>query len=171
MKIVACLALLVVLQEVEGTYLDEERGFSIVIPKGWSLTRGTDRSKALVLRAPPEARTGSTCIITLQDPMKAVYDGQVTLDQFLDEVKKQYPKKFTEFEFLKAEKGKDGENPTLALTYRYTNSGQRIGQFQMLVWTKTQHWSLSWGCLADQYESQRELFERVAKTFKAGVKK
>jgi hypothetical protein len=171
MRMIGVVALLWALQETEGTYTDEERGFSITIPKGWSVTRGTDRSKALILRAPPEARTGSTCIITLQDSMKAVFDGQVTLDQFLEEVKKQYPKKFADFEFGKAEKGKDGENPTLALTYRYTNSGQKIGQLQMLVWTRTQHWSLSFGCLADQYESQREFFERTSKSFKPGVKK
>jgi len=171
MKTLLAIVALLALQEAEGTYTDEERGFSIAIPAGWSVTRGTDKARALVLRAPLVPRTGSTCIIAVQDPMKAVFDGQVTLDQFLEEVKKQYPKKFSDYEFVKADKGKDGENPTLALTYRYTSGGNKIGQLQVLVWTKTQHYSLSWGCLADQFDSQRELFEKGAKTFKPGVKK
>jgi len=160
------------LQEGDVVYTDEERGFSIPIPKGWTATRSTDRNKYLVLRAPAEPRTGSTLILAIQDPMKAVTDGAVTLDAFLEEVKKQYPKKFTDYEFVKAEKGKEGENLTLSLYYRYTSSGkQKVGQLQHLVWSRTQHWSLSWGCLDEVFESQRELFEKHSKAFRPVLKK
>jgi len=163
--------LAVLLRQADATYVDEEHGFSVPIPKGWSVTRSKDLSKALVLRAPAEARTGATMILAIQDPMKAVFEGQVTLDQFLDEVKKQYPKRFTEFEFVKADKGKDGENPTLALYYRYVSSGQKIGQLQYLVWTRSRHWSLSWGCLDDSFEKNRESFEQGSKAFKPAPKR
>ena len=154
-------------QEGEALYTDEEKGFSIPVPKGWSITRSADSGKALVLRAPAEPRTGSTLILAAQGPMKAVTDGTVTLDGFLEEVKKQYPKKFTDFEFVKADKGKDGDgNLTLALQYRYASGGNKIGQLQHLVWTRTQHWSLSWGCLDEAFEKQRELFEKYSKAFK-----
>ncbi len=165
------LALALFLQEAESTYTDEERGFSIPIPKGWSVARSKDSSKYLVMRAPAEARTGATLILAIHDPMKAVFDGQVTLDQFLEQVKKQYPSKFTDFEFVKAEKGKEGENPTLALTYRYASSGQKIGQLQFLVWTRAQHYSLTWGCLDDAFEKHREAFEKGSKAFKPAPKK
>lgn len=169
-KAAAVLGLLA-LQEGEGLYTDEERGFSVPIPKGWSLTRSKDVSKYLVMRAPAEARSGATLILAVQDPMKAVFDGQVTLDAFLEEVMKQYPKRFAEYEFVKAEKGKDGENLTLDLHYRYNSSGRRIGQLQRLVWTKTQHYSLTFGCLADAFEANRESFEKWAKVFKPAAKK
>ena len=158
-------------QDAESTYTDEERGFSIPIPKGWSATRSADRSKYLVLRAPAETRTGATLILAIQDPMKAVTDGTITLDTFIEEVKKQLPKRYTDFEFVKAEKGKDGDNLTLTLHYRYASSGQRIGQLQYLVWTRTQHWSLSWGCLDESFEKHRELFEKGSKAFKPSLKK
>ena len=159
------------LQDADSPYSDEERGFSIVVPRGWSIIRSADKNRSLVLRAPAEPRTGATLILAIQDPMKAVTDGSVTLDAFLEEVKKQYPKKFTDFEFVKSEKGKDGENPTLTLYYRYTSGGNRIGQLQYLVWTKANHWSLSWGCLDDAFDKQRDLFEKHSKTFKVGIKK
>lgn len=158
-------------QDAESTYTDEERGFSVPIPKGWSAVRSADRSKYLVLRSPPELRTGATLILTIQDPMKAVNDGLVTLDQFIDEVKKQLPKRYSDFEFVKADKGKDGENLTLSLYYRYSSSGQKIQQLQYLIWTKTQHWSLSWGCLDEAFEKNRDLFERCSKAFKPSLKK
>ena len=159
-------------QEGEALYTDEEKGFTIPIPAGWAVTHSADRGKYLVLRAPAAPRTGATLILAVQDPMKAVTDGAVTLDGFLEEVKKQYPKKFTEFEFVKADKGKDGDgNLTLSLQYRYMSGGNKIGQYQHLVWTKTQHWSLSWGCLDEAFEKQRDLFEKVSKAFKPGLKK
>ena len=158
-------------QEAETTYTDEERGFSVPVPKGWSITRSSDRAKYLLLRAPPEQRTGAMLILAVYDPMKAVTDGLITLDTFVEEVKKNYPKRFTDFEFVKAEKGKDGDALTLFLQYRYTNGGQRIGQLQYLVWTKTQHWSLSWGCLDEAFEKNREQFEKCSKAFKALQKK
>lgn len=169
MKALLLLALL--LQEADGTYTDDERGFSVPLPRGWSVTRSKDSSKYLVMRAPAEPRTGATLILAVQDPMKAVFDGQVTLDQFLEEVKKQYPSKFKDYEFLKAEKGKDGENLTLALTYRYTSGSQKIGQLQYLVWSRSQHWSLSWGCLDEAFEKQRESFEKWSKAFKPAARK
>jgi hypothetical protein len=153
-------------QEAESIYTDEEKGFSIPIPKGWSVTRSADRSKILSLRAPADARTGATLILAIQDPMKAIVDGSLSLDAYIDEVKKQYPKKFAEFEWVKADKGKEGENLTVTLYYRYTNSGNRIGQLQHLVWTRGNHWSLSWGCLEDAFEKQRETFERCSKAFR-----
>jgi hypothetical protein len=153
-------------QDVDSIYTDEERGFSIPVPQGWSMTRTADRGKSLILRAPADARTGATLILAIQDPMKAVFDGTITLDTFLEEVKKQYPKKFTEFEWVKSEKGKDGENPTLTLYYKYTTSGSRISQMQHLVWTRGNHWSLSWGCLDDAFEKQKETFGRCSKAFK-----
>ena len=159
-------------QEGEALYTDDEKGFAIPVPKGWSITRSADSSKILVLRAPADQRTGSTLILAAQGPMKAVTDGTVTLDGFLEEVKKQYPRKFADFEFVKADKGKDAEgNLTLSLQYRYTSGGNKIGQLQHLVWTRTQHWSLSWGCLDTAFESQRELFEKHSKAFKAALKK
>jgi hypothetical protein len=163
--LVACLA-----QDSEASYTDEEKGFSIPIPKGWSVTRSADRTKYLVLRAPPEQRTGAMLILAIYDPMKAVNDGSISLDTFVDEVKKNYPKRYTDFEFVKAEKGKDGDNLTLFLQYRYF-TGQKIGQLQYLVWTKTQHWSLSWGCLDEAFEKNRELFEKASKAFKPLPKK
>ena len=168
MKALMVLAALGVLcrQDVDSIYTDEERGFSIPVPQGWSITRTADRSKSLILRAPADARTGATLILAIQDPMKAVFDGTITLDTFLEEVKKQYPKKFTEFEWVKSEKGKDGENPTLTLYYKYTTSGNRISQMQHLVWTRGNHWSLSWGCLDDAFEKQKETFERCSKAFR-----
>jgi hypothetical protein len=169
-KAAAVLGLLA-LQEGEGLYTDEERGFSVPIPKGWSLTRSKDVSKYLVMRAPAEARSGATLILAVQDPMKAVFDGQVTLDAFLEEVMKQYPKRFAEYEFVKAEKGKEGENPTLSLYYKYTSSGQRIAQLQHLVWSRAQHWSLSWGCLDSAFEPNRGLFERASKAFRPAPRK
>jgi hypothetical protein len=170
MRLALALAFLV-FQEGESTYTDEERGFSIPIPRSWSVARSKDSSKYLVMRAPAEARTGATFILAIHDPMKPVFDGQVTLDQFLEEVKKQYPSKFAGFEFVKAEKGKDGENPTLALTYRYASSGQKIGQLQFLVWTRTQHYSLTWGCLDEAYEKNREGFEKWSKAFRPAPRK
>src|SRR5262245_14194977 len=118
-----CLAALLLLfrQEAESVYTDEEKGFSIPVPKGWSITRSAERSKSLILRAPAEARTGATLILAIQDPMKAIAEGSLSLDTYLEEVKKQYPKKFTDFEWVKSEKGKDGDNPTLSLYYRYTS--------------------------------------------------
>ena len=174
MKLLIVLGTVLVLsrQDLDSVYSDEEKGFSIPVPKGWSITRSVDSSKTLVLRAPAEPRTGATLILAAQGPMKAVTDGTVTLDGFLEEVKKQYPKKFTDFEFVKADKGKDGDgNLTLALQYRYTSGGNKIGQLQHLVWTRTQHWSLSWGCLDEAFEKQRDLFEKVSKAFKPGPKK
>lgn len=153
-------------QEAESSYTDEERGFSIPVPRGWSITRSADRSKCLTLRSPAEARTGAMLILALQDPMKAVVDGSVSLDAFIEEVKKQYPKKFSEFEWVKAEKGKEGDNLTLTLYYRYTTSGRKLGQLQHLVWTQSSHWSLSWGCLEEAFEKQKETFERCSKAFK-----
>lgn len=163
--------LLVRFQDGDVLYTDEERGFSIPIPKGWTASRSADRNKYLVLRAPAEPRTGSTLILAIQDPMKGVFDGTITLDTFIEEVKKQYPKKFTDFEWVKAEKGKEGENLTLSLYYRYTSAGQKIGQLQHLVWTRAQHWWLTWGCLDEAFEKQRELFEKHSKAFKPGPKK
>ena len=154
MKLLALLPALLVLarQEGEALYTDEEKGFSIPVPAGWAVTHSADRSRYLVLRAPASPRTGSTLILAVQDPMKAVTDGTVTLDGFLEEVKKQYPRKFTDYEFVKAEKGKDGDgNLTLAISYRYTSGGNKIGQYQHLVWTRTAHWSLSWGCLDEAF--------------------
>ena len=52
-------------------------------------------------------------------------------------------------EFVKAEKGKDGDALTLDLYYTYMSAGQKIGQLQRLVWTKTAHYSVVFGCLAD----------------------
>ena len=163
--------LLAAAQEVGPAYTDEERGFSVAIPKGWSATRSKDLNRYLVLRAPEEARSGATLVLAAREPMKAVFDGQVTLDGFLEEVKKQYPKKFADFEFVKAEKGKEGENPTLSLYYRYTSAGQKIGQLQHLVWSRNGHWSLSWGCLDTAFEANRELFERGSRSVLVLAKK
>lgn len=159
------------LQETEGVYIDEAYGITAPIPKGWSVTRSADRNKALTMRAPAEARTGATFILVIAEPMPDVTAGRVTLDRFLEEVQKQYPVKFKDYEFVKAEKGKDGENLVLDLTYRYMSSGQKIGQLQRLVWTKTQHYSLTWGCLADAFEANRESFEKWSKAFKPLIKK
>jgi hypothetical protein len=159
-------------QESEATYTDEEKGFTMPIPAGWSVTRTADKSKYLVLRAPAVPRTGATFMLAISDPSKAISDGTITLDTYIEEIKKQYPKKFTDFEFLKSEKGKDGDNnPTVDLTYRYTNGGNRIGQLQHVVWSRTQSWSLSWGCLDDAYEKNRELFEKHSRAFKPAAKK
>jgi len=174
MKLLALLPALLVLarQEGDAVYTDEEKGFSMPIPAGWSVTHSADKSKYLVLRAPATPRTGATLILALADPSKAISDGSITLDTYIEEVKKQYPKKYTDLEFVKSEKGKDGDsNPTVDLTYRYTSGGNKIGQLQHLVWTRTQHWSLSWGCLDEAFEKQRELFEKHSKAFKAGLKK
>jgi hypothetical protein len=151
-------------------YVDEEKGFSAPIPPGWSVTRGKDANRYLVMHA-PSGHGGATFVLAVQPPMKAVSDGQVTLDAFVEEVKKGYPKKFTDFEFGKAEKGKDGDALTLNLTYTYASGGNRIGQLQRLIWTKTQHWSLTFGCLADAFEAQRPAFEKHAAAFKPGAKK
>src|SRR5262245_60813435 len=153
-------------QEAESVYTDEEKGFSIPVPKGWSVTRSAERSKTLVLRAPAEPRTGATLILAIQDPMKAIVDGSLSLDAFIEEVKKQYPKKFSEFEWVKSEKGKQGDHLTLTRYYKYTSSGNRIAQLQHLVWTRANHWSLSWGCLDDAFEKQKETFERCSKAFR-----
>ena len=169
---IAALAFWLLAQEAEGVYTDEERGFSMPIPKGWSVTRSADRAKALTMRPPAEAHPQSTCVVAVQDAMKAVTDGQVTLDRFLEEVKKEYPKKFVDFEFVKAEKGKDGENLTLSLVYKYTSGGQqKIQQFQHLVWTKTAHVSVVFGCRVDAFDGQLDFFEKHAKAFKALPKK
>ena len=154
----------------EATFSDEEKGFTAAIPPGWSVTRGKEATRHLVLTA-PAGQAGSTCVIAVQPPMKAVTDGQVSLDAFLDEVKKAYPKKFAGFEFAKAEKGKDGDALILDLYYTYMSAGQKIGQLQRLVWTKTQHYSIVFGCLADAFESKKADFETYAKAFKAGPKK
>lgn len=169
MRLLLLLPLL--MQDVEGVYTDEAYGISAPIPKGWSVTRSADRNKAVTMRAPAEARTGATFILAVAEPMPDVTSGRVTLDKFLEEVQKQYPLKFKEYEFVKAEKGKDGENLTLDLTYRYTSSGNKIGQLQRLVWTKTQHYSLTWGCLADAFEANRESFEKWSRAFKPATKK
>ena len=153
-------------QDAESVYTDEEKGFSIPIPKGWSVIRSADPGKSLILRAPAETRSGATLILAVQNPMKAIADGSLSLDVFIEEVKKQYPKKFTDFEWIKSVKGKDGENPTLTLYYRYTSGGNRISQLQHLVWTGANHWSLSWGCLDDAFEKHRETFERCSKAFR-----
>ncbi len=153
-------------QDAESIYTDDEKGFSIPIPKGWSVTRSADPSRSLILRAPAEARNGATLILAVQDPMKAISDGTLSLDVFLEEVKKQYPKKFTDFEWVNAVKGKDGDNYTLTLYYRYKSGASRIGQLQHLVWTKGNHWSLSWGCLDEAFEKQKETFERCSKAFR-----
>lgn len=165
----ACL--LPALQEAEPTYTDEERGFSIPIPKGWSVTRPTDKNATLILKAPAEARTGATCLVHLQDAQKDVFEGKISLETYLEEVKKQYPKRFQDFEWVRSEKGKDGENPTLSLIYRYTNSGQKIEQLQHLIWTRNQHYSLSWGCLNGAFEKNRDLFEKASRAFKPLPKK
>jgi hypothetical protein len=169
MRLLILLALLV--QDGEGVYIDEAYGITATIPKGWSVTRSADRNKALTMRAPAEARTGATFVLAIAEPMPDVMSGRVTLDKFLEEVQKQYPTKFKEYEFAGAEKGKDGEHLTLDLYYRYNSSGQRIGQLQRLVWTKTQHYSLTFGCLADAFEANRESFEKWAKTFKPAPRK
>jgi hypothetical protein len=153
-------------QDAESVYTDEEKGFSIPIPKGWSLNRSADPSKCLVLRAPAETRSGATLILAVQDPMKAIADGTLSLDVFVEEVKKQYPKKFTEFEWINAVKGKEGDTVTLTLYYRYKSGASRIGQLQHLVWTRGNHYSLSWGCLDDAFEKQKETFERCSKAFR-----
>jgi hypothetical protein len=154
----------------EAVYTDDEKGFSAALPPGWSVTRGKDAARVLVLTA-PAGHAGATCVIAIQPPMKAVVDGQVTLDAFLEEVKKGYPKKFMNFEFGRAEKGRDGEALTLDLYYTYLSGGQRIGQLQRLVWTKTQHASVVFGCLADAFEKERPDFEKYARAFKAGPRK
>jgi hypothetical protein len=153
-------------QEPESLYTDEEKGFSLPIPRGWSVTRSADRGKLLTLRAPAETRSGATLILAVQDPMKAIVDGSLSLDAYIEEVKKQYPKKFADFEWVKTEKGKEGENPTVTLTYRYTSSGARICQLQHLVWTRGNHWSLSWGCVDEAFEKQKDAFERCSKAFR-----
>jgi hypothetical protein len=153
-------------QESEGTYTDEERGFSIPIPKGWSVIRAADKSPCLSMKAPPETRTGATLILHIQDPQKEVAEGTLTLDKVLEEAKKQYAKRFQDFEWDHAEKGKDGDIPTLTIYYRYTYQGQKIGQLQHLLWTRKQHYSLSWGCRADAFEANRETFEKCSKAFK-----
>jgi hypothetical protein len=155
------LALLLALQD----YVDEEKGFSAPIPPGWSVTRGKELSRYLVMREPSGA-AGATFVLAIQPPMKAVSDGQVTLDAFVEDVKKGYAKRFTDFEFGKAEKGKDGDALTLNLTYGYTSGGNKIGQLQRLIWTKTQHWSLTYGCLAEAFEARRPEFEKHALAFK-----
>lgn len=162
------LALALVLSGVEGLlqdYVDEEKGFSAPIPPGWSVTRGKDAARYLTMHA-PQGNAGATFVLAVQPPMKSVTDGQVTLDAFLEEVKKAYPKKFTDFEFGRAEKGKDGDALTLNLYYTYSSGGNRIGQLQRLIWTKTQHWSLTFGCLADAFEAKRPEFEKHATAFK-----
>jgi hypothetical protein len=169
MKLLVFLAILA--QDTEGTYTDEAYGISAAIPKGWSVTRSADKNKAVTMRAPAEARTGATFVLAIAEPMPDVTSGRVTLDKFLEEVQKQYPTRFKEYEFARAEKGKDGENLTLDLHYRYNSSGRRIGQLQRLVWTKTQHYSLTFGCLADAFEANRESFEKWAKVFKPAAKK
>jgi hypothetical protein len=158
-------------QDAEGVFTDDAYGFSIAIPKGWSVARSADKNRAVTMRAPAEARTGATLIVAQAEPMPDVTSGRVTLDRFLEEVQKQYPSKFKDYEFVKAEKGKDGDHLVLDLTYRYTSSGQKIGQLQRLVWTRTHHWSLTWGCLADAFEVNRETFERGSKSFKPSAKK
>jgi hypothetical protein len=162
-------ALLLALAQ-EAVYVDDEKGFSAALPPGWSATRGKEAARTLVLTA-PSGQAGATCVIAVQPPMKAVTDGQVTLDAFLEEVKKGYPKKFAEFQFVKAEKGKDGDALILDLYYTYTSGGQKIGQLQRLVWTRTQHFSVVFGCLADAFEKQRPDFEKYARAFKAGPRK
>lgn len=164
------LYMLAALLQDGAVYVDEEKGYTAAIPAGWSLTRGKDPNRQLVMHA-PAGQAGATFVLAVQPPMKAVSEGQVTLDAFLEEVKKAYPKKFTDFEFVKAEKGKDGEHLTLSLTYRYTSAGNRIGQLQKLIWTKTQHWSLSFGCLAEAFEQHAPAFEKHAAAFKPAVAK
>jgi hypothetical protein len=153
-------------QDAESLYTDEEKGFSIPIPKGWSATRSAEPGKSLILRAPAETRSGATLILAVQDPMKAIADGSLSLDVFIEEVKKQYPKKFTDFEWIKSVKGKEGDNFTLTLYYRYSSGVSRICQLQHLVWTRANHWSLSWGCLDDAFEKHKETFERCSKAFR-----
>jgi hypothetical protein len=165
------LPLLLLLQEADGVYTDEILGISTPLPRGWSVTRSPDKSKAVVMRAPAEAKSGATFILVVAEAMPDVASGRVTLDAFLEAVQKQYPSKFKDYEFVKAEKGKDGENLTLDLYYRYTSSGQKIGQLQRLVWTRTNHYSLTWGCLADAFEANRASFEKWAKAFKVVPRK
>lgn len=161
------LALLLALAQ---DYVDEEKGFTAPIPPGWSVTRGKEASRYLVMRE-PSGSAGATFVLAIQPPMKAVSEGQVTLDAFVEEVKKGYAKRFTDFEFGRAEKGKDGDALTLDLYYSYTSAGHKIGQLQRLIWTKTQHWSLTFGCLSDAFEARRPEFEKHARGFRAGPRK
>ena len=154
----------------DAVYTDDEKGFSAAIPPGWSVARGKDVMRYVTMTA-PAGQSGATCVIAVQPPMKAVTDGQVTLDGFTEEIKKAYPKKFTDFAFVKAEKGKDGDALTLDLYYTYMSAGQKIGQLQRLVWTKTAHYSLVFGCLADGFEKLKPDFEKHARAFKAPPKK
>ncbi len=159
------------LQEGEGVYADEAYGVSMPIPKGWSVTRSADRNKAITMRAPAEPRTGATFILAVAEPMPDVTSGRVTLDRFLEEVQKQYPLKFKDYEFVKAEKGKSGEHLTLTLAYRYTSGANKIGQLQHLVWTKTNHYSLTWGCLVEAFDANRDSFAAWSRDFKPLPKK
>ncbi|HXX93904.1 MAG TPA: hypothetical protein VEN81_09735 [Planctomycetota bacterium] len=172
LRAIGVLALVFCRQEADATYTDEEKGFSMTIPAGWSMTRSSEKSRYLLLRAPAGTRSGAMLILAISEPSKGISDGSITLDTYIEEMKKQYPKKFMEFEFVKAEKGKDpDQNPMVDLTYRYTNGGNRIGQLQHVLWTRTQSWSLSWGCLDDGFEKNRELFDRISRTFKPLPKK
>ena len=123
------------------------------------------------MKAPVRDRSGGTLILQVSPAQKAVVNGTVTLDRYLEEVKKQYPSRFEDFEWVKTEKGKQGENLTLALTYKYSTSGQTVEQLQFLVWTEDHHYSLSWGCLASRFQQNRKLFEKVSGAFKPDEKK
>ena len=158
-------------QEPGQTYTDKERGFTVPIPKGWTLQKPTPEDPRLILKAPAEDRSGATLILVTRESMKAVYDRQVSLDRFLEAVKEQYPTRFKDFEFKKAKKGKKGRILTLGLTYIYTSSDQKIGQYQFLVWTRNHHYSLTWGCLASKFDENRELFEKTSAAFSTRTRK
>ena len=165
------LALACGVQSSQKTYTDEKHGFSIPVPKGWTVTAPSETDPRLIMRAPARDRSGGTLIVEVLDPQSAVNDGSVTLDRFLEEVKKQYPTRFQEFEWIGSEKGKKGKNPTLALYYRYGSSGQTVGQLQYLVWTKRHHYSLTWGCLASKFKQSRKLFEKSCEGFTPDAKR
>lgn len=170
-KLLAAALIAFGLQDLDAAYVDEERDFSIPIPKGWSVVRASDKSACLSMRAPAQDRTGAQFMLHILDPQKDVFDGTIKLDAVIDEQKKKFPKRFQDFKWGKAEKGKDGDTLTLAVTYRYTNGGQKIGQLQYLLWTRKHHYSLTWGCAADGFEQNRETFEKASKAFKPSVKK
>jgi hypothetical protein len=155
-------------QEKDSLFTDDEKGYSILIPQGWSVTR-LKETKCLKMTA--NDKTGANFVLNLDDADADYVAGKLTGDSFIGQLKEAYPKQFEGFELVSADSSKAGDDLTVTLDAKLTSSGIPMRMLQKFVFTKTHVCILAWCVAATGWEAHKETFQKGAKSFKLFPKK
>jgi len=172
MKLVAIVIAFAAVQEKErekaALYTDEARGFSIPIPKGWSVTT-SEGQNCLSMAAPDDSKANVT--VSRMAPIADLVSGKMTWDDLVKTLKAGLVKTFEDYEVTRKEEGACGAAKAMLLCAKFTASGAKTRNLQYLVADAAAFYVVTWTTPEKHWETQKDGFEICSRAFTLAVKK